>query len=188
MSEADRVPANPEPELSQDEVARLRRLLRDMPAKQTEPQTACKILHEVGAELHGINARLDLMQKIFGGSALIATACLGFLFVRTMDISVSVGKIETRFVGVDERFDGVDKRLDGVDKRLDGIDKRLDALDGRFDGMDKRLDGIDKRLDTITSLLTPPNRIRRHSISLAHAQSWPHADRPATTIACISPQ
>jgi hypothetical protein len=149
--------------LSQDEVARLRRLLRDLPAKQTDPQTACKILHEVGAELHGINARLDLMQKIFGGSALIATACLGFLFVRTMDISVSVGKIETRFVAVDERFDGVDERFDGVDKQLDGVDKRLDGIDKRLDGIDKRLDaldgrfdGMDKRLDTITSLLTPP--------------------------------
>jgi hypothetical protein len=149
MSEADRVPANPEPELSQDEVARLRRLLHDTPAKQGDPQTACKNLHEVGAELHGINAWLELMQKIFGGSALVVMACLGFLFVRTIDIAVSIGKIETRFVAVDERFDAVDERFDGVDKRLDGVDKRLD-------GIDKRLDDIDKRLDTITSLLTPP--------------------------------
>jgi hypothetical protein len=153
MSEADRVPANPESELSQDEVARLRRLLRDLPPNQAEPPVPCKNLHEVGAELHGINARLDLMQKIFGGSALVVMACLGFLFVRTIDIAVSIGKIETRFVAVDEHFVAVDERFDGVDKRFDGVDQRFDGVDKRLDGIDKRLDGIDTRLDTITALL-----------------------------------
>ena len=175
------MPANPEPELSQHEVARLRRLLHDTPAKQGDPQTACKNLHEVGAELHGINARLelihssinarlDLMQRIFAGSALTFVACLGYLFIKSTDLSVSVGKIETKLVAIDERFDGVDQRFDGVDKRLDGVDKRLDGVDKRLDGIDQRLngidqrlgglerrfDGLDSRLDTITALLTPP--------------------------------
>jgi hypothetical protein len=93
------------------------------------------------------------MQKVFGGSALIVIACIGFLFVRSIDISVSVGKIET---AMDERFDGVDQRFDGVDQRFNGIDQRFDGIDKRLDAMDARFDRIDKRLDAITALLTPP--------------------------------
>jgi hypothetical protein len=167
MGEPERVPGNSEPALSQDELTRLRNLLRGMPTYQPESPTPHKSFHEVGVELHSISARLELMQKVFGGSALIVIACIGFLFVRSIDISVSVGKIETamdeRFDGVDQRFDGVDQRFDGIDQRFDGIDQRFDGIDQRFDGIDKRLDAmdarfdrIDKRLDAITALLTPP--------------------------------
>jgi hypothetical protein len=160
MGEPERVPGNSEPALSQDELVRLRSLLGGKPYNQAEAPDPYKSLHEVGVELRSmnsrldlmqssINSRLDLMQKVFGGSALIVIACFGYLFVKTTDISVSVGKIETRLVGIDERFDGIDQRVDGIDKRFDGIDKR-------FEGIDKRFDGIDKRLDVITALLTPP--------------------------------
>jgi hypothetical protein len=145
MGEPERVPGNSEPALSQDELTRLRSLL-GKPYNRTEASDPFWSFHEVGAELRSINSRLELMQKVFGGSALIVIACIGFLFVRSIDISVSVGKIET---AMDERFDGVDQRFDGVDQRFDGIDKRLDAMDARFDR-------VDKRLDAITALLTPP--------------------------------
>jgi hypothetical protein len=174
MGEPERVPGNSEPALSQDEVVRLRRLLSGKSDNQAEAPDPYRSFHEVGVELRSmnsrldlmqssINSRLDLMQKVFGGSALFVIACFGYLFVKTTDISVSVGKIETRLVGIDERFDaiderfeGIDERFEGIDKRLDGVDKRLDGLDKRLDGIDKRFDGLGKRLDVITALLTPP--------------------------------
>jgi hypothetical protein len=112
MNEADQLPENSEHALSLEELARLRRLLDGMPTNHIEPADPYISLHDAG--LRSINSRLDLTQKILAGVSLVVMACLGYLFLKTTDVSVSVGRVETRLESVDERFDRVDKRFGAI--------------------------------------------------------------------------
>jgi hypothetical protein len=112
MNEADRLPENSEHALSVEEMACLRRLLNGMTTNQIEPADPHESLHEAG--LRSVNSRLDLTQKVFAGFSLVVMACLGYLLLKTTDVSVSIGKIETRLESIDERFDRVDKRFDTI--------------------------------------------------------------------------
>jgi hypothetical protein len=69
---------------------------------------------EVSMALKAINDRLDLMQKVFIGAAVISLACFGGLFATTLSSSNSVARIEGTLSGYNERFNGIDKRLDEI--------------------------------------------------------------------------
>jgi hypothetical protein len=150
------------PELTRSDYDRLIALLRASWAnEEKEPATTCR---ELDKELHGIsvkldqmqqaiNARFDIMQRVFIGAAFLTISCIGYLFVATTQTSLALGRVENRFdvvdkefVAVRERFTGIDKRLDAMDRRFDGIDQRFNAMEERFD---KRFEGIDRKLDSI---------------------------------------
>jgi len=110
MNEADRPLENHEHALSPDELARLRRLLNGSPTNRIEPPDPYKNRNEAG--LQSINSRLDLTQKAFAGVSLVAMAYIGYLFLKSTDVAVSVGRMETSLVSIGERFDRLDKRLE----------------------------------------------------------------------------
>ena len=76
----------------------------------------------------GNNGRLYLMQRIFIGAAFLTIGCVGYLFVATSQMSVALGRVESRFDVVDMRFAAVGERFNGVDKRFELIDRRLDNI------------------------------------------------------------
>jgi hypothetical protein len=62
------------------------------------------------------------------------------------DLDALAGRIEGRFVGVDQRFETIDQRFETIDRRFEAIDQRFEAIDQRFDGVDRRLDRLDEAL------------------------------------------